>query len=442
MKQPLEAGFARTDITPDPGVRLGGYGVEKRPAEAIADPLHATALVLARGRETAALVNLDWICVEESTVALIRRAIEKKTGIPGPRVTICATHTHSAPNTLNAWGWGNIEQAYIDRAIPEIARAAAGAQAALAPASVGFATTACRAGVNRRAVDAGGGVGGFGADPHGPFDPTLTVVRFRHAAAEAGVIVHYGAHGTAMGNNRVVSRDWCGVMKDRIESQFPGPVLFLNGALGDVGPRMSLVREGRLRAGAGDGLHAVREVGYRAAADAIGALAAIREWRTGLPLRLATADIFLPYAPLTPLDTARAELARWAPHRDEWGKPMCEYRHHQAVIEAHGKPRLDGRLFRQTLTGLGPLALVPMPGEMFSGIALRLRAASPFRYTLCCSVSNGSLSYLPTREARHRGGYETWQGRAAGPYLLADNIDDALVAENLRLLKQLAGASP
>jgi hypothetical protein len=80
-----------------------------------------------------------------------------------------------------------------------------------------------------------------------------------------------------------------------------------------------------------------------------------------------------------------------------------------------------------------------MPGEIFSGISLRLRQQSQFQYTLCCSVSNGSLAYLPTREARHRGGYETWVGKAAGPYLLADNIDDALVAENTKLLSKIKG---
>jgi hypothetical protein len=75
-----------------------------------------------------------------------------------------------------------------------------------------------------------------------------------------------------------------------------------------------------------------------------------------------------------------------------------------------------------------------MPGEMFSGISLRIRRDSPYQYTLCCSVSNGSMAYLPTREARHRGGYECWVGKAAGPYLLAENVDDALVKQNVELL--------
>jgi len=250
--------------------------------------------------------------------------------------------------------------------------------------------------------------------------------------------VHYGAHGTAMGNNRLVSRDWPGVMKDRIESQFSAPVLFLNGAIGDVGPRLNARRGDRLLAGAGDGLHAVREVGYRAATDAIGALVSIREWRAALPLSVLTEPIVLPYAPLTPLETAESELRKWEPKKDDWGAPMCEYRHNRAVVEAHRQPLLKGRDLVQSVTCLGPLAIVPMPGEMFSGISLRIRQGSPFQYTLCCSVTNGSLSYLPTREARHRGGYECWVGRACGAYLLADNIDDALVEQNLKLLRKVS----
>ena len=224
-------------------------------------------------------------------------------------------------------------------------------------------------------------------------------------------------------------------VKERIESQFPALTVFLNGAIGDVGPRTNKRSGDGLSAGTGDGIHAVREVGYRAASDAISSLISIKEWRNDIVLNTVTENIFLPYAPLTSLVDAEKELAKWEPRKYEWGTPMCEYMHNKAVIEAHKTPLLKGRNFAQTIICLGPLAIIPMPGEMFSGISLRLRRLSPFQHTLCCSVTNGSLAYLPTREAQHRGGYETWVGKAAGPYLFADNIDDALVAENIRLLK-------
>ncbi len=433
----LKVGFGRKDVTPQLGVRLGGYGVKERPAEEIVDRLHATAVVFEQNGLKAAVINLDWICIEENVVAAIRGEVHRRTGIPEPQITVAATHSHSVPNTLNFWGWGEPEQAYIDAVLPAIAESVEIANAALHPAQVGFAATESLAGVNRRGTREDGGVD-FSADPRGFFDPTLTVAHFKNEAGkDIGILAHYGAHGTAMGCNRMVSRDWCGVMKDRIESQFGAPVAFFNGAIGDVGPRTNYRIGNRLSAGQGDGVHAVREVGYRAATDAIRALLSIREWRRDLQLRLLNEEIFLPYAPLKPLADAERDLAQWAPKKDEWGTPMCEYRYNQAVIAAHGRPLLKGRKFMQTITAVGPLAMVPMPGEMFSGISLRIRAGSPFQYTLCCSVTNGSLSYLPAREARHRGGYETWVGRACGAYLLADNIDDALVAENLKLLRKI-----
>lgn len=436
-KAALKVGFGRTDVTPELGVRLGGYGVKVRPAEEIIDHLHATAMVVRQGDLAAAVINLDWICIEEDITARVRAAASGLTGIPELNISVSTTHSHSVPNTLNFWGWGDRENEYIDSVIPTIAEAVRLADADIAEVEVGFAITESLVGVNRRGLDEKGNFGFFG-DPQGNFDPTMTVAQFRSGQKAKGLLVHYGAHGTAMGCNRLVSRDWNGVMKDRIESQLGAPVLFLNGAIGDVGPRTNVIRKGnRLSAGGGDGIESVREVGYRAATDAIRALVSIREFRANLDLEVLAEDIFFPYAPLMPFEEAQKALEKWTPRKDEWGSPMAEYMHSKSVIEAHSSPLLDGRNFKQTIIRIGPLALVPMPGEMFAGISMRIRENSPYQYTLCCSVSNGSLSYLPTREARHRGGYETWVGRAAGPYLLADTIDDALVTENLRLLAKM-----
>jgi hypothetical protein len=65
-----------------------------------------------------------------------------------------------------------------------------------------------------------------------------------------------------------------------------------------------------------------------------------------------------------------------------------------------------------------------------------MRDVSPFQHTLCASTSCGNNAYLCPREAYPRGGYEAWVGRTLGAYLLAENIDDVLVRENLKLLEQ------
>ena len=115
----------------------------------------------------------------------------------------------------------------------------------------------------------------------------------------------------------------------------------------------------------------------------------------------------------------------------------AEHRHAKWVLEAHEQAPKPHHVWRQSLTEIGPLAIVPIPGEAFSEIVLRIRDQSPFQYTLCASVSNGSHGYYVTREARVRGGYEVDVARAYGAYVLADNIDDYLVENNTKLLREL-----
>ena len=428
----LRAGFARTDITPPLGTPLGGYPVEDRVAESIRDRLQANAVVLEYNGLKAALLSLDWIIVEQDDVEAIRRLVEAQTGIPPAHVTVCAIQTHSAPRTLTAWGWGDKVVDYVQATLPQIAAAVAAADRELQPARVGIGVTQSDVGVNRRQIREDHTVA-LGVNPWGPYDPEMTVLRFEGQHSPIATLVHYGAHPTVLsGKSRVVSRDWPGIMVDRLEQLTGAPAMFINGAVGDVAPRTNYL------AAVGDGEMALLEVGTRAASDALRAYRAIKELRD-LELSTLTRTITLPYRPLPDEATARAALAAAEPNRERWGQPMCDYRHWQSVLAAlQGEPA-TGASFSQTITRLGPVAIVPFPGEPFAEIVLRLRTASPFAHTLCASTTNGSFGYFVTRESLHRGGYEVWVARAFGAYILAETIDDVLVEENLRLLRELHG---
>ena len=180
------------------------------------------------------------------------------------------------------------------------------------------------------------------------------------------------------------------------------------------------------------------EVGYRGAEDALRAYHSVKELRP-LELGVLSDGFELPYRPLADRAEAEAQFKAAAPDKDQYGRGMCEYRHWQAVLQAHDTEAVSGRRYEQVLTRLGPLALVPFPGEPFVEIVLRLRDLSPFQYTLCASTSCGNNGYLVTRESLHRGGYEVWVTKAVGPYILAEHIDDVLVQENLALLRRLVG---
>jgi hypothetical protein len=67
---------------------------------------------------------------------------------------------------------------------------------------------------------------------------------------------------------------------------------------------------------------------------------------------------------------------------------------------------------------------------------MRLRAYSPFRYTLCLSNSNGYNAYLPTEDQIVRGGYEIGCFLYSSAYPLVNNADQVILDETLRIMKR------
>ena len=433
MTTALKAGVGRTDITPPLGTLLMGYADPhgERKATTVRDPLQATALVFESGDCRAVVVSLDVIVIDDQTTATIRAAAQERTGIAAANITLCATQTHSGPRTFRTFGWSDPDQPYLDDImVPNVVDAIDAAAASLAPARVGIAEIHSEVGVNRRVIQSDHGIR-LGVTPYAPFDPTMTVLRIDNTAGTLANLVHYGAHPTVFASaNTAVSRDWPGIMIDRVEELTGAPTLYINGAVGDIAPRSNSM------GAVGDGETALWEVGTRAAMDAMAAWRSIRDLRD-VSVFCEVASYELPYRPLTQLAEAQERLAAATPDKDKPGRPMAEYLHCQAVVAAHDEAPQSGRIFQQCVTAIGPVALVPMPGEPFAEIVLRLRQASRFQHTLCASTSCGSNGYLCTRESQPRGGYETWIGCGLGAYLLAENVDDALVEENLKLLERL-----
>ena len=428
----LTAGFGRTDITPEIGTLLMGYPSPGRTTEGIRDSLQANALALRQGDEAAIVVSLTVCIVDDAEVEAIRRGVADRTGIPPGHITICSTQTHSAPCTQSVWGWCDKDTDYIEQMMMGAIDAATDAAGQLQPVRVGIATTSSDVGVNRRAIAEDHSVS-LGINPWGVYDPEMTVLRFEGESGPLATMIHYGAHPTVLGSeSRLVSRDWPGVMVDRVEALTDAPVFFVNGTVGDVAPRTNV------RAAVGDGETALMEVGCRGASDAMRAYRSVRETRQ-LDLDIHSGTFRLPYRPLATRREAEEQLKAGDSRKDEYGKGMCDHKHWQAVLWAHDEPPVSGKEYEQVIIRLGPMALVPFPGEPFAEIVMRLRELSPFQYTLCASTSCGNNGYFVTHESLHRGGYEVWVARAFGAYILVEDIDDVLVAENLALLRDLEG---
>lgn len=124
------AGFGRIDLTPSGTgfslVGYGGNGTPPTPMQGTLDRIYGTCIALTDAEGNTALIyTVDTLYTTEAEVIMVRKVITEKTGVPGEKVVISGTHTHSS------LGYGSILN-YAEL----MAQAAVDALADRAPASI------------------------------------------------------------------------------------------------------------------------------------------------------------------------------------------------------------------------------------------------------------------------------------------------------------------
>ena len=429
----LKAGFAREDITPEIGTALYGYMPDNF-SESLHDPLKVSAVCFERNGIKILLLDFDLCLISNDLTHEIRTKLSAETGIAYDNIVLHATHTHSGPNVAGEKGWGEIDKKYAyGIMLPKALEAGRNACKELYNVKVGIGTTESRVGMNRRMVERNGDVV-LGQNPWGPFDPTMTVIVFKKIDDGEPLfnIVHYGCHGTACGCTTEITRDWYGVMLDRLEELSGAPSFFINAAEGDVGPRIT-------NGWTGGGMDYVMELGGIASRDAIDAWRGIKDFRDDTEIKLIADDVKLPYRDLPSLEYCEAEIAKVEHPEELINIFFLEYQHMLDVKEVYDKhiPKPECFKFRQTVFSIGPLLFVPLPYEFFSEIQLRIRQYSPYAYTLCMSDSNGSCGYFPTKDAIAKGGYEVKSFIAGEAFSLTDDADQHLIDAEMAIIEKL-----
>ncbi|MBR4219962.1 MAG: neutral/alkaline non-lysosomal ceramidase N-terminal domain-containing protein [Victivallales bacterium] len=448
----MKTGFAVSDITPELGIYLTGYGMPERLAESVHSPLNATAMYLEDGGTQAVVIGFDWCFVDWELTKSIRKAITDATGVPETNILLCCSHTHSAPHTTYARTLGRVAVDpenkgidYVFKSIPAIVDAVKRAKEGAKECEAGFSACKTKACTSRRGTDENGKITYlFLCDDDAVHDDNMTTVLFREQGTGEllGIMVHASGHNTAMGGyDRSISSDWCGVMKSRINDTYKVPVLFVNGGFGDMGPRSnrwSQKAAGKgFSAGGGSGPATASEVGLVAATDALRALADIRDFRSQLPLSVKVGEVRLPQAISMSEEEANAVLARFDSSAENAPEPDLNYQIAKAIAAEYKKPLQPELVFEQTIVAFGPLALVPFPFEVFSVFSLRLRKYGPFQYTLACGNTNGRNAYLPDRAAFAMGGYEPECLKTVRPYVIKPEAGDLAVTQSLAQLRSM-----
>lgn len=432
----LQLGVGRAVITPEIGCKLMGYRNDFY-SEALHDDLTATAFWFRQGTTDAVMVNLT-VCNTCSYLRdLIAAEASERYGISAGAITLSSTHTHSGPFTATPTklpeDWGVMDPAYIKGIfIPRILEAIGAAKDALRPVTMGYAKGESRVGVNRRQINADNSVK-LGQNPWGSFDPIMTVLSFKDENGEIYAnMVHYGCHNTAAGRHPAISRDWSGIMVDRMEQLTGGITAFFNGTAGDTGPRLS----NGGTTGKGDYSY-VHELGNVAAQDAMRIWKTIRSYQDE-NLRIADCTLTLPLLPRESLEEAKK--MQDTPIEGGSATQRSYARHYKEVIESYenGYVEKDSYTFPSRVIRLGEVAFYGLPFEPFSGLALRIRDYSELPHPVCLGYTDGSNGYFPTRDQLALGGYEVTIARLRNVQPYVEDVDWHLITQVVENLKKVA----
>jgi neutral ceramidase len=389
----LSVGIARQTISPPPGIYLIGYGDRTKGNRGVHDDLTATALALDDGLHRAVIVACDLLAINEHTVARIQAQT-------GSNVVICCSHTHSGPITYAGQRSPRKNRNYVNYLVGQIIKAVKEALINLQPGRLTWAQAEADIAINRRERMPDGHIE-IGVNPAGPIDHSLSVVQVQSLEGKPIVtLVNFQCHGTVLGpKNLLVSADWIGAMRRRVEQVSGAPVMYIQGATGDLNPDHNVCD---------DDYEAVEGVALRIA-DKVEQTIPLLSPISGESVSFHQQQVWLSLEAeahgQTPPPVYRQKLAKMAHVPGLMVDFVLNQRYPWKTLftERDGFWSVPVVL---THIRVGELALYALGAEVFTEIGMAIKQASPTRNTLFASVSSGCIGYLPTAAEHALGGYE------------------------------------
>jgi hypothetical protein len=316
---------------------------------------------------------------------MLPRKLNKKFGIKPVNFWWSVSHTHSAPEVgppgLARTFMGEryehaVDTSYTSFIEQSLISGIEEARKKLEPAKLGAGWGFSQANINRRAIDVDGKAS-IGLNPDGPVDRRIGLIRIeKKDGSPLALIVNYPIHGTVMGGDFVqISGDVTGIVSQYVEQKTGAPVLFINGAAGNLAPIYSVYpnpEEGHLN-------HFRALLGEKII-DANKKLTSLSD-----SVKLTTGSIIV--------ESPRKPGLGW-----------------EDDLKNYSRTTKDGinlvRLPVRFLKINEDIGIWSAPLELFCEISNEVRDRSPFPYTFYYGYTNGWLGYLPTEEEWKYGGYE------------------------------------
>jgi hypothetical protein len=379
----FRASVVKVDITPSDSKWLAGYPARR--SNGMHDRIYHRIVALDDGRAQFYLVSSDLCVLAPSVYDDAAAELKRQTGIDPVHVWWTVTHTHSAPE-VGPHGLPKIMMperykhepdaeytAFVQQTLIDGVK---DARAKLAPARLGVGAGFSMANINRRGRDPDGRIS-LGLNPDGPVDRQIGLLRLdRPDGSVMALIANYAMHGTALGPQNVqISGDAPGIVAAYVEEKLGAPMLYINGAAGNIAPIYTVQPDFRAA-------H-ITEFNVLLGDKILAANRAIR-WTTS-EVRLRA-----------------GEKVVETPRRADFSWDDSQAKHLKVASGGAAMVRIPVRfLFLND-----EVAIWSAPLELFCEIAINVRSRSPYPYTFYYGYTNGWLGYLPTKQAFAEGGYE------------------------------------
>lgn len=442
-------GFSRRDVTPPVGIRSRNWGAATTDvARGVHRPFSLSVLALASndGGQPFLIVGLDgthWRRVDDW--ARLQEAALSQLQLEPSQLIVNLSHTHSGPVLASSHAdlaGGEYLQPYLDDLASALVDGCREAMAGLRAGSVEWTVGRSAIAVNRDLDLDGRALVGF--NPQIPADDTVVVGRV--SALDGSLVttlVNYACHPTTLAwENNELSPDYVGELRQTVEEGSGAPCIFLQGASGDLSPRLQYSGDTGLadQHGRAIGLAvlAALETMPPPATDlqfseAVESGAPLAVWkaepRSGSPiLRIASGLSALPLRELSSLAELEEEWREILPQsRDERLRRVRDLR--EDYIDLEQRP--DSVDHPYWIAQIGDALLLAHPGEAYSWLQTELRRRFPDVPVMVLNLTNGpGFVYLPDQSAYDRDAYQAWQTVFAVGALekFADDATQALVA--------------
>jgi hypothetical protein len=425
-------GFGEVDVTPSKPTLLSGYYFD-RLSTGVHDPLRVRAMAVSDGRERVVLCVADLIDLRGGMNTVVpwiipqaRELVARQSGLAAGNVIFCAIHSHTAPDMSR-------EKEFAATVPARLAEAVRLALADLTPREL-------RAGRDRepglqfirryRMKD--GGVrtnpGTLNPDivaPIGTVDDDVHCLLASAGGKVAGGVAHYALHCDTVGGTEI-SADWTHYLREHARQTLGAEAALLTpiGPCGDVN-HWNVKGVTSLR-----GFAETERIGGRIAAAALRAASSSAPVAAG-PVRGVSKSVELPVRVPDAAELAEAEKTAAKPAPTDADFTMDRVEAFRRIRAARTGPRVTVDV---TALAIGDLAVVAIPGEYFTELGRGIKARSPFKHTLVCTLANGNLGYIPARQNYGEGGYE------AASAVLAPGSGEMLADAVVELLREVGPA--